>query len=383
MLILKKSVAEMADRSDSKFVALPESPVDLSRIERVLLVKLSAMGDILHALPVSAALKRSYPHLEIGWAVQSQFVSLVEGNPFLTRIHAVPKLRLGSLGGVNYRREYLASLKDIRAADYELVLDLQGLTKSALVAVASGAKFRYGYHWLRELARAVETPVPHNPASAHIVEQYLDVARHFGAKTDPVQFPFFISPQDRDTVSGLLYAGGIEAETPFLSVNPASAQPLKQWGAARFAAVMDAVRRDTGSPAVLVTADRGVAAEVANAAQLPFVNLAGKTSLKQLGSVIQRSTVHLCGDTGSAHLAASLGVPALTLVGPTDPDRICPYGQRENVLSHKEVCDPQCNWHHCKFPHARCLAAISEREVIERVLALMEPFGIGNLETVS
>ena len=348
------------------------SPPDLTKIKRVLIVKLSAMGDILHALPVASALKASFPHLEIGWAVQTNFALLLEGNPSLTRIHEVPPLRVNHLNRRDYRRDYPASLREIRQCRYDLVLDLQGLTKSALVAVWSGASLRYGYHWLRELARIVENPIPKRSQSVHVVDQYLDTAHFFGAAVRPVTFPFAISDTDSAHVKSLLREGGIREGDRFLSVNPASAQPLKQWGESHFAGVMDRIYEKTGTPCVLLTSDKAVAGEVAAAAQHPFVDLSGKTTLKQLGGVIAESRVHLCGDTGSAHLAAALGVSTITLVGPTDPDRICPYGQRANVFSHKEVCDPACNWHHCAFPHAKCLAAITEGEVVERILGLIE-----------
>jgi heptosyltransferase I len=121
---------------------------------------------------------------------------------------------------------------------------------------------------------------------------------------------------------------------------------------------------------VVVTADGPVAEAVQQAAKRPFVNLAGRTDLKQLAAVLRCCAVHVCGDTGSAHLAAALGRPVITLIGPTDPERVGPYGQRENVLSHREACDAACSWHHCKFEAPRCLAAISVEEVLKQVLLL-------------
>jgi ADP-heptose:LPS heptosyltransferase len=161
---------------------------------------------------------------------------------------------------------------------------------------------------------------------------------------------------------------GIAANTPFVSINPASAKVIKQWDARNYAALMDKLRRDDGLTSVLVTADKAVAAQVAAAAQEPFVNLCGRTTLKQLAEVLRRSAVHVCGDTGSAHIAAALERPAVTLVGPTDPDRICPYRQRDNVLSHRELCGKRCDWHHCEFARPRCLDAITVDDVHAKIL---------------
>ena len=83
--------------------------------------------------------------------------------------------------------------------------------------------------------------------------------------------------------------------------------------------------------------------------------------------MLRRCAVHVCGDTGSAHLAAALGRPVITLIGPTDPDRVGPYGQGQNVIAHREVCNPACTWHHCKFVSPHCLADISVSEVLAHI----------------
>jgi heptosyltransferase-1 len=350
---------------------MPPTAIDTSKVHRVLIIKLSAIGDILHALPVSAALGESFPHWEISWAVEEPFKSLLEGNPYLKEVLPVPKLRSKTLTQASARSDYLNRLRELRKREFDLVLDLQGLTKSAILAVASGAKARLGYHWLREAAKFVEVAVPRRPESVHIVDQYLDVARHLGAITDPVRFPFIVSEADKSHVESLLRAEGITQETPFVTLNPASALAIKQWGAERYAALIDALAQ-RGVRSVLVTADRAVAEAVAQNANEPFVNLVGKTSLTQLGGVLERGAVHVCGDTGSGHLATALGRPVVSLVGPTDPDRACPYGQRANVITHREVCDSRCNWHHCAFPQPHCMAAITVQEAQAKVEQLLE-----------
>ena len=155
----------------------------ITGVERVLIVKLSAIGDVIHALPVAAALKDAYPRLIIDWAVEEPFVPLLSGNPTLANVIALPKLRGSRLRSASFRRDYRRRLQALRENRYDISLDLQGLTKSAIVAVASGAKVRLGYHWLREAAKFLEKPVPRRAESIHIVDQYLDVARFLGAKS--------------------------------------------------------------------------------------------------------------------------------------------------------------------------------------------------------
>jgi heptosyltransferase-1 len=312
--------------------------VDMASVRRVLIIKLSALGDIIHALPVSAALGEAFPHLELTWAVEEAFTPLISGNPYLAHVFPLPKIHGHQLRSPAFHREYFRRMRDVRNRRFDLTLDLQGLTKSAFVAAMSGARVRLGYHWLREAAAFFERPIPRRPGSVHIVEQYLDVARFLGADATQVHFPFHIPEEEEQAVQRMLEAQGIPAGTDYISVNPASALALKQWSAESYAALMDRLRERLNVPMVLVTADKAVAAKVQAAAKQPFVDLAGGTNLKQLAAVLRRNLLHICGDTGSGHLAAALGRPVVSLMGPTDAERLSPYGQRRYVIRHREVC---------------------------------------------
>jgi len=347
---------------------MPPSAPDMSAIRRVLIIKMSALGDIIHALPVSAALGTAFPNIELTWAVEERFAPLVTGNPYLSHIITLPRLKGSQLRSGAFRRDYVAHLRDVRCRRFDLTLDLQGLTKSAVIAAASGARVRLGYHWLREAAGLVERPIPRRQESVHIVDQYLDVARFLGAKTEPVRFPFYIPPEEEAMVEALLMEHGIAPDRPFIAINPASALAIKQWDAAHYAALIDVLALEHGIPSVLVTTDTLVAGQVAAAAREPFANLCGRTNLKQLAAVLRRCAAHVCGDTGSGHLAAVFESPVISLIGPTDPDRVCPYGQRDSVISHREVCAVACTWHKCVHPRPHCLDAISVTEVAAEVL---------------
>ena len=346
-------------------------PVDMSAVKRLLIIKLSAFGDIIHALPVSAALGEAFPHIELTWAIEEVFAPLVIGNNYIANLLTLPKIKSKDLRSSTFRKDYFGKLKDVRSRSFDLTLDLQGLTKSALIAAASGAKVRLGYHWLREAAGLVERPIPRQTESVHIVDQYLDVARFLGAKVERPVFPFHISAEDRNLVSMLLGEAGLQPDTPFACINPASALKIKEWPAERYAKLIDALYDAQGLTSVLVTADSSVAERVKSYTTRPFVNLATQTSLKQLAEVLRRSAVHICGDTGSAHLAAAMNVPVITLIGPTDADRICAYGQRENVIRHTNLCGSECTWHRCQFIEPKCMLGITVGEVVRRVSAAL------------
>lgn len=353
------------------------SAVDMHSVRRVLIVKMSAMGDILHALPVAAALGETFPHLELTWVVEEPFAPLLTGNPYLSRLLTLPKPRGGQSRSAALG-VYLHRLRDIRAHRFDLAIDLQGLTKSAVVARASGARTRLAYHFLREAARFLVHPVPPQPESVHVVDHYLDVVRSLGADLNPVRFPFHIPDEARDSVDAMLAAEGIGQNAPFIAVNPAAGHPLKQWGAENYAALMDAVQNKMGLPVVLLTRERAVSEAVTAATRRPCVDLTCRTDLKQLAAVLRRCTAHVCGDTGSGHLAAALGRPVVSLMGPTDPERVCPYGQREGVITMKNRCGTRCGGRNCEFAAPRCLAAITVETVLSRLeKAAKQGIGLG------
>lgn len=345
----------------------------MAAVRRVLIIKLSAFGDIIHALPVASALKATYPHIEITWAVEEAYAPLVAGNPTIDHILLLPKVGSRQLRSARFHRDLFSRLRDVRRREFDLTLDLQGLFKSAVVAASSGARVRLAYHWTREAASLFEKAVPREPGSVHIVDQYLDVARFLGADVQHPQFPFAISEEDVASADRMLAEQGIGRGEPFVSVNPASAIAIKQWSADNFAALMDILESRLGFKCVVVTANMSVAGQVMSHSTNKPANLAGRTGLKQLAAVLRRSAVHICGDTGSGHLASALGRPVIALIGPTDADRTCPYGQRDNIIRHSDLCGPLCSWRHCEFAAVRCMDAITPPEVaakVERVLSV-------------
>lgn len=382
---------------------------DLNKVTRVLIVRLSSIGDVTHALPVSAALKDAFPHLEITWVVEEMSAQIVLGNPCLKDVIVVPRSRWkqGRTNSPQVWREYLRFLSELRARRFEVTIDLQGYAKSAIMALASGARHRVGWSRMRDGANLVSRPLPKRPESVHRVDWFLDVARALGADPKRVRFPLAIPEEARTAVATLLFAEGISAQTRYAVLNPAVGDLPRRWGAERYAelAVRLAERYDLRSVLIGSGKDVPICNEViervralrhgVSVSKIPAgttditndkrtwepVSLAGKTSLKELGAVLESSAVHVCGDTGSAHIAAALERPVVALYGPTDPSHAGPWNQSGNVLSHRELCRPECTARRCAVSDpasgpvspeggvavAACLRAISVEDVLEKV----------------
>lgn len=356
-------------------------PPDLGRARRLLIVKLSAIGDVVHALPVAAALKRSFPNLAIDWVAEPLAAPLLQHCPAIDQIVVTAKRRRSERFKAKALRETLEMGHRLRATGYDVALDLQGLTKSALLTALSGAPRRYGYDWIRELAPLFERRIPRAEASLHVVDQLLDVAAFLGADISNPAFPLTLTAAEMEEARAALSGVGIDAAQRFAVCNPTEGGGTGQkgWAPDRMAEAVRRLQAEDGLPVVLVgsPADKEIADRLCAAHAPAPASLVGRTSLRQLAAVIRLAAVHLSGDTGSSHIAAAVGVPAVTVFGRSNPDRVCPYGYRQYVVHHREACHDVCRRFHetgainttqkCLADSPRCMGAIETGEVVMMV----------------
>ena len=344
-------------------------PIDLSRVERLLILKVSAMGDIVHASPVAAALKHAYPHLKIGWVAEDRHAGVIEGSPCIDRLHTIPhRLLLSRPFSCAARQAFRTLVREIRAERYQVALDLQGLLKSAIWGVLGGIPIRLGGHRMREGTWLLmkRLPIPDLPHQ-HVVLQYLEATRWLGVEQPTsVEFPLMISDEAYQSARAKL--AQLRATEGFVSINPSAGRQWKRWDIAKFAELSDRIEAEWAVPVVFIggPGDKLLEQQLNALKRRPLRSLIGQTSLKEAMAVVKMSVVHVCGDTGTAHIAAAFGVPCVALYGPTNPDRTGPFGQRERVLYKRPLCR-QCPPDRC-IRH-KCLQWITVDEVLQHVAA--------------
>ena len=277
---------------------------------RYLVSRLSSLGDVVCSLPAAAALKRGVPGCEITWAVDPRFARIVE---CCSAVDTVVPVKPG-LDPRTWPR--------IEGA-FEAAVDLQGLLKSALVVARAHATRKLGYHWQREGSWLFSQAVTPDPTSYHVVDQYVDVARAAGGVADRAEFA--LAPRAEAVASvGALVQG------PYAVFNAGAGWVAKRWPPGRFATLADRVH-GAGVRVVLIggraEADRAAADEVLAACAEPPLDLVGRTTVHELVALLAGARFHVGGDTGSSHIAAALGIPAVGLYSITRPQRSCPYGQ--------------------------------------------------------
>jgi heptosyltransferase-1 len=295
--------------------------------DKVLVVRLGAIGDVVNAQVVANAIREARPRTQIGWVVHDLARPLVEGHPSVDRVHV---WRRGcGLGG------WLALVRELRAERYGLALDLQRIAKSGLLARASGAPRVLGFDRARskELGWMWSTErIASGRADAHRLEWYLEFAEHLGLAR-----PSALHRLPRDEAAARWAEGEVAAlgSAPVL-LNVGASKPPNRWPPERFGALAQALARAldapvgwTGGPGDKGFAERAQRAAGAGTCARSWV---GSTSLLQLAELARRARLFVSCDTGPMHLAAAVGAPVVALFGPADPRRTGPWGPGQRVV---------------------------------------------------
>jgi heptosyltransferase I len=311
-------------------------------IERLLIVRLGAMGDVVHGLPAVAALRAAFPEAMLGWLIEERWAELLctlptprsgprsAQRPLVDRIHTVNtrQWRRAPFSAATWER-VAASLSDLRAARYEIALDLQGAVRSSLLAQWSGAPVIYGAAQPRENLASMFYTRPIITGGKHIVEQNLSLAAAVAQR--PLTMPRAELPRDDSAEQECGRRLKAQGRREFALLNPGAGWGAKQWPGERYGEVARQLA-ETGISSLINfgPGEEDLARAVAAASGGAAETFTG--SLTQLISLTRRAHLFIGGDTGPMHLAAALGVPVVGIFGPTDPARNGPFGTRSIVL---------------------------------------------------
>jgi len=345
------------------------------QFRRVLLIKPSSLGDVLHAVPVLWAVRRRYPRARISWLVASPFAPLIENHPALDEVILFDRAEYGRVGrSPAVTADFIRFVADLRRRRFDLVIDLQGLIRSGFLAWASGAAVRIGFGQAREFAWAFYTHrIPPIRGEAHAVDRNFRVCELLGYEGTAIDLSIPVRPEARESLRAKLAELGLQPGSEYLAVAPGARWETKRWPPEHFAAAIDAVHDRVGGRAVLLgsPAERPLCDRVADLARSRPLNLAGKTSLTELVAAVDGARVALSNDSGTKDVAVALGKPIVTVFGPTNPLRTSPYGRRGDLFQARLDCSP-CylrKFSRCRYDH-RCMREVSPLPVAERLIYL-------------
>ena len=336
-----------------------------NKLDKILVVRLSAMGDVIHALPAVYLLRRTFPSAHLGWLIEERWAELLcspasprrgarsAGRPLVDQIHAVnlKRWRRG-LFSISTAEKIATVWNDIRALEYDAAIDLQGAIRSAMLASWSGATEIYGAAQTREAPANLWYTRNLIASGKHVIDENISLisqianshraGRPVNSPADPIS-PLPSDLYAESQVSERLEGWGINQ---FLMLNPGGGWGAKRWPAERYAELARALR----SCGWFSIVNYGPGEEeLANSVEKMSEGAAHamRTSITELIALTRRASLFISGDTGPLHLAAALGVPVVGIYGPTDPARNGPYATRsivlrspESITSHKRKTKP-------------------------------------------
>ncbi len=385
--------------------AAAASGLRAAEFSRILLIKPSALGDVVHTIPVLVKLRARYPHAQIDWLITPENAEIVRSHPALSNVVLFAR-RDFSKRGRRWRAvlAFLDLLRQIRRAKYDLVIDMHGQMRSAFFCLISGARVRIGFDRPIKFSRTVSAEhdlknVPNHgwrgaregswlaythriaipTLDVHAIDRYLWVGDLLGFDDLPPDLTIHLSADTVRNAEKLLKENGVRPGQPLVVLVPGTIWETKHWTIEGFAGVARQFLRD-GFAVVLAGTKRDQPRCRQIAAAAPGAcDLSGKTTPADLAALIRRAEVAVTNDSGSMHLAASLGKPMVSVFGPTNPVHIGPYQRPESVVRVNLACSP-CNYRRlsqCPFDHA-CMKQVTSAMVLERAGKI-----IGNFKTPS
>jgi heptosyltransferase-1 len=343
----------------------------------ILIIKLSALGDVVQAIPTFEALRRNYPTAHIAWLVEEESAGLLLNYPGLDEVITcrrrswLEQLRTPA-SWLNTAMEMGGLLRRLRRRRYDLVIDLQGLLKSAVWVVLARGTRKIGFDRTREGSWwFLNERLPAYDPDRHALERYLDMARYLGAQVDEVRFQVPWTPVEEQQFEQRLHQVIRRAKGPLVALHPMGRWSTKLWPEDHFASLASEVVARLKATVVFTGSgkDRNAVSRIIGRAGCDqLFNWAGTTSLAELAYLYKQASVVVSTDSGPMHLAAAMGTSVVGLFGPTAPWRTGPFGRKHKILRVSLDCSP-CFRKTCET--MICMKLLGVDEVLQAVTDLL------------
>jgi lipopolysaccharide heptosyltransferase I len=327
---------------------------------KILIIKPSALGDVVHSLPFLNALRERFPAAGIHWLVFRSFEPLLRDHPMISRLWVVDKEAWKRISSLRQSwKDLRRLLTGLREERFDLVVDLQGLLRSGFLCGATRAPLRLGFLEGREGSPLFYTHRVRGGTDCHAIERYLKVAGSLGAPTDRIDYRLSAASHGSRLLDGL--------PPVYVVMAPSAGGEAKRWPVENFGRL--AAELPWPSLVISGKSDAALVEQVAAASRGRALSLAGRTTLGEMTEVIRRAKAFISNDTGPMHIAAALGVPVFAVFGPTSPLRTGPHGPGHTVITAGLSCSPCFRRKKCS--HWVCMERISVRQVLSAIESRM------------
>lgn len=335
--------------------------------KRILIIKPSALGDVVTAMPVLRALRRQYPEAHISWLINRENVGLLDHDPDVNDIIEFDRKRAGRFWRNPFAAKHLLSLlRKLRKGRFDWVLDLQGLLRSGLFTGITSAHVKAGFANAREGATLFYNirAATHKP---HTVDRNIELARLLGVDARPDDFKLAICPKAKEYVQRLLQEHQLTRKE-FLVCVPPTRWLTKQYPVSHWKQVLTSLRDKSSCVLVGAPSEHAMCEDIARGLGPAVINLAGKTRIAQMVALIEASAGVLCCDSAAALIAPAVGVDFVELVGPTCVERTGPYGGGTALVA--DIPCQGCLKRRCR--HQSCMKLIKPSDVVSATAKILE-----------
>lgn len=344
----------------------------INGFEHILIIKLSAIGDVVHTIPLVEVLRSNYPELKIDWCIDREAYSIVEDNPNLNTViisnrNQWKKDLIHPLEWPEMIKGIYCFIRKLYKERYDIIIDFQGLLKSGIIAGICKSKRKVGLGKAREFGWLfVDKVIPVN-YNQHAIDRYLQVAEYLGCSSLDWNWKIYISEKERKEVDAMISQINRD-NLPIVAINTCARWKTKLWPTEKFSKLTKMLINAGCRPVFLGgIRDRKIIDSILDGIK-GGVNLAGAVSLKQLAYFYSLSDVVVSVDTGPMHIAVMAGAKVVALFGPTDPKRTGPYGRGHNIIKSTLPCSP-CFKRVCE--HVNCMKEIKVDKVMDSVEKIM------------
>ena len=336
---------------------------------RILLVRLSSIGDIVHTLPALSAVRRNHPEAHIDWLVESRYAEILTNVGGIDNVIGIDTFGIRKFpwsfekwGGL------VSNLRQLRRINYDIILDFQGTLKSAVSARLARGKRRIGYEAavVREKLATLfySERVSLDGAGTHIIDHHLHLLSKLGIHTKERDFAMTVSEDVYGEADREIAALGL---SEFILLNPGGNWKTKRWAPENFGRLAEAIYKELHIPSLVLwgPSDQGLASSVVESSR-GAAYLMPATKISSMIAYATRARLFISGDTGPMHLASAFNVPIVGIFGPTDPNRNGPFGRQDEIVSKEVPCGP-CYKNRCPGYGNVCMTLIKVEDIMEAV----------------
>jgi len=321
---------------------------------KILIIKPSSLGDIVHSLPFLDTLKENFPSIKIQWIVARGFEELLNEHPLVEKVIVINKDKWKSIKNIKSTIKEFFSLKEkLKKEQYDIAVDLQGLLRSGIITMLSKAKIRIGFKEAREFSTIFYNKKISAPIEKHAVFRYIEVAKELGCTINEMKFPL-PKPKEPEWLRKL---------KDFVVIIPSARWQSKNWPIPYFVELIKMLPYS-----FLVVGSKSEvneALKIEEYSEGKAISVAGKTTLRELIAIFNKSLFVITPDTGTMHLATACGKKVVALFGPTSPQRTGPFGEGHLVIKSGLNCSP-CFKKKCE--EQKCMREITPQMVYNRII---------------